>query len=210
MNAKPLRHVDLYSTRRATGSALSRAPGSRCRGGGLSSADDPAAARCTTRSSSAPHADSRTPTWPRCASTSAAPARAAASFDAGEGEQDDVNAAIEWMKWKHPGKKLFVGGFSFGSWVASRVACERADVHAMFLIGTPVNKYDFSYLQHCEKPMLFIHGTQDEHGDVAQAREGRPAHPQRRERDRHRRGPFLHQAARSGGRDDSRLGRGAD
>lgn len=88
-------------------------------------------------------------------------------FDNGNGEQDDVNAAIEWVKWKHPNRKIFVGGFSFGSWVSTRVAAEREDVHGLFLIGTPVNKYDFSYLQHCEKPMLFIHGTQDEHGDVA-------------------------------------------
>ena len=87
--------------------------------------------------------------------------------DGGEGELEDVNAAIEWMKWKHPGKKLIVGGFSFGSWVATRAACERADVDAVFLIGTPVNKYDFSYLRHCEKPMLFLHGTQDEFGDVS-------------------------------------------
>jgi alpha/beta superfamily hydrolase len=86
--------------------------------------------------------------------------------EAGEGELQDVNAAIEWAKRKHPGKKLIVGGFSFGAWVASRAACERPDVDAVFLIGTPVNKYDFAYLQDCEKPMLFVHGTQDEHGDV--------------------------------------------
>lgn len=88
-------------------------------------------------------------------------------FDGGEGEQEDVTAAIEWVKKKHPGKKLFVGGFSFGAWVSSRVACETPEVDAMFLIGTPVNKYDFGYLRHCERPMLFVHGTQDEHGDVA-------------------------------------------
>jgi alpha/beta superfamily hydrolase len=87
--------------------------------------------------------------------------------DEGEGELDDVNAAVEWAKKKHPGRKLLVGGFSFGAWVSSRAACERPDVDAVFLIGTPVNKYDFGYLRHCEKPMLFVHGTQDEHGDVA-------------------------------------------
>ncbi len=87
-------------------------------------------------------------------------------FDNGDGEQDDVTAAIEWVKRKHPDRKLFVGGFSFGAWVSTRVACERTDVDAMFLIGTPINKYDFSYLRHCERPMLFIHGTQDEHGDA--------------------------------------------
>jgi alpha/beta superfamily hydrolase len=88
------------------------------------------------------------------------------THDAGEGEQKDVQAAIDWAIKKHPGKKLIVGGFSFGSWVASRVACELPIVDAVFLIGTPVNKYDFGYLRYCEKPMLFLHGTQDEHGDV--------------------------------------------
>jgi alpha/beta superfamily hydrolase len=87
-------------------------------------------------------------------------------FEGGEGEQQDVAAAIEWVKKKHPGKKLFVGGFSFGSWVSTRVACELPEIDALFLIGTPVNKYDFAYLRSCEKPMLLIHGTQDEHGDV--------------------------------------------
>jgi alpha/beta superfamily hydrolase len=86
--------------------------------------------------------------------------------DAGDGEQDDVVAAIEWARRGHPGKKLIVGGFSFGSWVASRTACEIADIDAIFLIGAPVNKYDLSYLRHCEKPMLFLHGTEDEYGDV--------------------------------------------
>ena len=90
----------------------------------------------------------------------------AGKHDEGEGEQGDVLAAIEWAKRKHPGKKLIVGGFSFGAWVASRVACELPEVDAIFLIGTPVNKYDFGYLRHCEKPMLFLHGTADEMGDV--------------------------------------------
>lgn len=87
-------------------------------------------------------------------------------YEGGEGEQEDVTAAIEWAKKKHPGKRLFVGGFSFGSWVSSMVASEMPDVTAMFLIGTPVNKYDFTFLRHVEKPILFLHGSEDEFGDV--------------------------------------------
>jgi alpha/beta superfamily hydrolase len=90
----------------------------------------------------------------------------AGKHDEGEGEQGDVQAAIDWAVKMHPGKKLIVGGFSFGGWVASRVACELPNVAGVFLIGTPVNKYDFGYLRHCEKPILFLHGTQDEFGDV--------------------------------------------
>ena len=91
----------------------------------------------------------------------------AGSHDEGEGEQGDVVAAIDWVVKMHPGKKLIVGGFSFGAWVAARVASEMPNVDALFLIGAPVNKYDFGFLRHCEKPMLFLHGTQDEYGDVA-------------------------------------------
>ena len=90
----------------------------------------------------------------------------AGKHDNGEGEQADVMAAIDWCVKMHPGRKLFVGGFSFGAWVASRVACELPYVDAVFLIGAPVNKYDLSYLKSCEKPILFLHGTQDEHGEV--------------------------------------------
>lgn len=91
----------------------------------------------------------------------------AGTFDGGEGEQDDFLVALAWMKKKHPDKPVIAGGFSFGAWVSSRAGCEVDYVRALFLIGTPVNKYDFGYLAHCEKPMLFLHGTQDEHGDVA-------------------------------------------
>jgi alpha/beta superfamily hydrolase len=88
------------------------------------------------------------------------------TFDNGEGEQEDFLAALDWARKKHPDKPVLAGGFSFGAWVASRAGCEVDYVKALFLIGTPVNKYDFDYLRHCEKPMLFIHGTQDEYGDV--------------------------------------------
>jgi alpha/beta superfamily hydrolase len=89
------------------------------------------------------------------------------TFDGGEGEQDDFLAALAWVRKQHPARKVLAGGFSFGSWIASRAGCEVPEIAGLFLIGTPVNKYDFGYLRHCEKPMLFLHGTQDEHGDVA-------------------------------------------
>jgi alpha/beta superfamily hydrolase len=91
----------------------------------------------------------------------------AGKHEEGIGEVGDVLGAIDWVKRHHPGVRIIVGGFSFGAWVATRAACELPDVFAVFLIGTPVNKYDFGYLRHCDKPMLFLHGSQDEHGDVA-------------------------------------------
>jgi alpha/beta superfamily hydrolase len=35
-------------------------------------------------------------------------------------------------------------------------------------IGTPVDKYDFSFLGACRKPILFVHGDRDEFGSMPQ------------------------------------------
>ena len=77
------------------------------------------------------------------------------TFDAGEGEQDDFLAALEWLRKKHPDKPVIAGGFSFGAWVASRAGCEVDYVRALFLIGTPVNKYDFGYLRSARSRCFF-------------------------------------------------------
>ena len=88
------------------------------------------------------------------------------TFDEGKGEMRDFAAALNWVLQKHPDRKVIAGGFSFGSWISTRASCDNADVDALFLIGTPVNKYDFSFLRDCQKPKLFVHGTEDEFGDA--------------------------------------------
>lgn len=87
-------------------------------------------------------------------------------FDEGEGEQRDFEAALKWIKARHPDCRVIAGGFSFGSWVASRVACDSPDVDAIFLIGAPINKYSLHYLRSCTKPKLVIQGDRDEFGDA--------------------------------------------
>ena len=87
--------------------------------------------------------------------------------DFGQGEQRDFEAAVAWMREKHPGKKLIAGGFSFGGWVASRVACDDPGIAAVFVIGAPVNRYNMDYLHVCSQPLFFIHGSKDEYGEVA-------------------------------------------
>lgn len=87
-------------------------------------------------------------------------------FDEGEGEQRDFMVALRWLVKKHAGLKAIAGGFSFGGWVASRAACDLDEVSALFLLGAPVNKYDFGHLLECRKPILFVHGTSDEFGSV--------------------------------------------
>jgi alpha/beta superfamily hydrolase len=84
--------------------------------------------------------------------------------DKGNGEQDDVRVALDYLSSEFPGKPILVAGFSFGSWVSSRVGCGDARVVAMIVMGLPVNKTDTTYLQKCDKPKLFLWGSNDEFG----------------------------------------------
>ena len=86
--------------------------------------------------------------------------------DRGVGELEDVRAAVEFLVERHPEVPLQVAGFSFGCWVGLRVGCEDARVVRLIGIGAPVNDSDFSYLEKCSKPKLFVHGSKDEFGDV--------------------------------------------
>ncbi len=88
------------------------------------------------------------------------------THDRGRGEQGDVSTALDFLTGEFPGIPLLVAGFSFGCWVGLRVGCADERVRELIGLGTPVNSSDFSYLQNCDKPKLFVHGANDEHGDI--------------------------------------------
>jgi uncharacterized protein len=90
----------------------------------------------------------------------------AGTHDRGRGEQGDVSAALDFLVRKFPGIPPLVAGFSFGCWVGLRVGCADERVRELIGLGTPVNTTDFSFLRNCEKPKLFVHGAQDEHGEI--------------------------------------------
>ncbi len=84
--------------------------------------------------------------------------------DRGEGERDDVRAALDFLAAEFPNIALLLCGFSFGCWVGLRVGCEDARVTSLIGLGAPVNNADFSYLAKCAKPKLFVHGANDIYG----------------------------------------------
>jgi len=88
----------------------------------------------------------------------------AGSHDRGQGEEGDVQAAIDFLASEFPNTPLLLAGFSFGSWVGLRVGCADLRVTELIGLGIPVNSSDFSYLKTCTKPKLFVHGANDEHG----------------------------------------------
>src|SRR6266446_9638685 len=90
----------------------------------------------------------------------------AGTHDRGRGEQGDVSAALDFLAEEFSGVPLVVAGFSFGCWVGLRVGCDDARVKRLIGIGAPVNDSDFTYLEKCSKAKLFVHGSNDEFGDV--------------------------------------------
>ena len=92
------------------------------------------------------------------------------AHDRGHGEQGDVKAALDFLAAEFPGVPLLMAGFSFGCWVGSRVACADERVPELIALGTPVNSTDFSYLRNCDKPKLFVHGANDQFGEIGKLR----------------------------------------
>ena len=107
--------------------------------------------------------------------------RSEGAHDHGSGEQEDARAALREVQDRFPGLPLILGGFSFGSAVALRVAARDERVRAVFALGyplllsfrgTPVGQVPRnppgsktrSHLAEVRQPRLFVQGENDEFG----------------------------------------------
>ncbi|HYG83218.1 MAG TPA: alpha/beta fold hydrolase, partial [Pyrinomonadaceae bacterium] len=90
--------------------------------------------------------------------------------DEGRGETLDAAAALDYLAGQYPASPVTLAGFSFGSRVGMEVGIADDRVVNLISIGTPVEKYDFSFLRACRKPILFVHGDRDEFGGVEKLR----------------------------------------
>ena len=93
--------------------------------------------------------------------------RSAGEHERGHGELGDVRAALDFLSSEFPSKPVLVSGFSFGCWVGLRVGCSDDRVTELIGLGTPVNTTDFSFLRDCPKPKLFVHGANDQYGEIS-------------------------------------------
>jgi alpha/beta superfamily hydrolase len=86
----------------------------------------------------------------------------AGTFSDGEGEMDDCRAALDFMHERYPSAKLWVGGMSFGSWIAMTLGAADARVSTLIGIAPPLSRYDFDAVSASSKPKFFILGERDE------------------------------------------------
>lgn len=92
------------------------------------------------------------------------------THDEGRGEVDDVRVALDYLSEKYPDLSITLCGFSFGSRVGLEIGVVDARVRNLISVGTPVRKYDFSFLSACRKSILFVHGERDEFGSPEELR----------------------------------------
>ena len=90
--------------------------------------------------------------------------------DEGRGEIDDVRTAIDWLDESF-GLPIIFAGFSFGAATGLRASCPDDRVVGVISLGTPVaaegRSYTYSFLAQCGKPKLFVSGSRDQYGPVA-------------------------------------------
>lgn len=91
--------------------------------------------------------------------------------DEGRGEREDVRAGLDYLAESYPGQEITLCGFSFGALVGLEVGIADQRVRRLISIGTPVDKYDFDFLEQCRKPILFVQGDRDEFGRVKRLRQ---------------------------------------
>jgi alpha/beta superfamily hydrolase len=83
------------------------------------------------------------------------------TFDDGRGETADAAAVADYGALRWPGRELVLAGFSFGAYVALRLAQERAAAR-LITVAPPVDRFDFSALSPPACPWLVVQGDADE------------------------------------------------
>lgn len=90
--------------------------------------------------------------------------------DEGRGETEDVRVGLDYLAQHYRTERITLAGFSFGSRVGMEVGLKDERVVNLISIGTPLNKYDYTFLEACRKPILFVHGERDEFGHPDEVR----------------------------------------
>ncbi len=85
----------------------------------------------------------------------------AGSYAHGEGETEDLLAAIAWARHEYPGHELWLAGFSFGAYVALHAA-QLTAVDQLITVGPPIHLFSFESLSPPDCPWLLIQAKDDE------------------------------------------------
>lgn len=82
-------------------------------------------------------------------------------FDNGRGEADDLAVVVAEGRRRFPGAALWLGGFSFGAFVALRAA-EKLAPDKLIAVAPPVARFELGSVVHPECDWLLVQGDADD------------------------------------------------
>jgi len=89
--------------------------------------------------------------------------RSQGTFDDGIGELTDAATALDWVQQQNPNAATcWIGGFSFGAWIAMQLLMRRPELEGFLAVSPPANMYDFSFLSPCPSSGLIVQGDNDD------------------------------------------------
>jgi uncharacterized protein len=83
------------------------------------------------------------------------------TYDAGVGESEDLIMLANWWLSSRPNTKIFLAGFSFGSYVTYRAVLKLNPV-MLISISPPVHHYDYNEFLPLPCPWLIVQGDADD------------------------------------------------
>jgi len=83
------------------------------------------------------------------------------SYAEGIGEMEDLLAIIQWVESENAGVAIWLAGFSFGAYIAARMATQWA-ASQLILVAPPVVHFPMAELPPFHSPCLVLQGEQDE------------------------------------------------
>jgi alpha/beta superfamily hydrolase len=92
-------------------------------------------------------------------------------YDRGEGELEDARTGLAYLRERYPDLPFTLAGFSFGSRIALRLACEKGEARRVIAVGFPVGYKDSAGLEACTIPRFFIQSTHDQFGPADELKE---------------------------------------
>jgi uncharacterized protein len=79
----------------------------------------------------------------------------------GQGEYEDLKAVIAWLTTNNNHIKITLAGFSFGAYIAARVASE-IPAQGLITIAPPVDHFAMQQITTINCPWILVQGDQDE------------------------------------------------
>lgn len=93
--------------------------------------------------------------------------RSEGHYDAGKGELEDLLAVIAWARKEKLKREIWLAGFSFGAYIATKAATEYP-ITRLVTIAPPVTHFHMALLPPITCPWILVQGEQD---DVVPAEE---------------------------------------